>query len=118
MKKKERLVGLLKQLSAKVPRRMMAQVTARFQEIEKVMKVKTTCLEEVDEQRRCGRGCERNCGGRGVGGWGDKGMCRCGGMVVAVRDAQKANLGRHERCPHALGFQLNDSGCRYGAFPA
>lgn len=52
IKKKEKLVGLLKALCSRVPKKMMAAVSAKFQEIDKVLRVKTTCVEDVDEQRK------------------------------------------------------------------
>ncbi|KAJ9531689.1 hypothetical protein QJQ45_021839, partial [Haematococcus lacustris] len=52
LKKQEKVVSLLKALCARVPRKMMTAVTAKFVEIEKVLRAKTSCLEDVDEQRK------------------------------------------------------------------
>lgn len=45
-------MALLKALCARVPRKMMAGVTAKFVEIERVLRNKTNNLEDVDEQRK------------------------------------------------------------------
>eukprot|EP00798_Chlamydomonas_sp_ICE-L_P016862 gene16862-23130_t len=52
VKKKEKLVNLLVALCSKVPKRMMQALTAKFQEIDKALRVKTGNLEEVDETRK------------------------------------------------------------------
>ena len=43
---------MLKALSARVPKRMMAAVTSKFQEIERALRVKTNSIEDVDEMRK------------------------------------------------------------------
>ncbi|KXZ54227.1 hypothetical protein GPECTOR_5g319 [Gonium pectorale] len=52
VKKQEKLVSLLKLLAARVPRRAMAAVSAKFAEIDRTLKLKANNLEDVDEQRK------------------------------------------------------------------
>ncbi|MEW5308986.1 MAG: hypothetical protein WDW38_000903 [Sanguina aurantia] len=52
VRKKERLVGLLKGLAAKIPRKAMVGLSARFQEIDKALRSKSTCVEDVDSARK------------------------------------------------------------------
>jgi hypothetical protein len=52
VKKKASLVSTLKSLAARVPRQMMQGVSAKFAEIEKILKVKTVAIEDVDQQRK------------------------------------------------------------------
>lgn len=53
LRKKERLVGLLKGLMARVPRGMLAATGAKFGELERQLKTKPASIEDVDAQRRC-----------------------------------------------------------------
>jgi hypothetical protein len=52
LSKKEKLVGLLKALVARVPRSMMAATSAKFSELERQLKAKASSIEEVDQQRK------------------------------------------------------------------
>ncbi|WIA31960.1 hypothetical protein OEZ86_002815 [Tetradesmus obliquus] len=52
LRKKEKLVGMLKALVARVPRSMVAATSARFSELERQLKAKASSIEEVDQQRK------------------------------------------------------------------
>jgi hypothetical protein len=52
LRKKEKLVGMLKALVARVPRSMMAATSAKFSELERQLKAKASSIEEVDQQRK------------------------------------------------------------------
>jgi dynein heavy chain len=52
LKKKEKLVQQLKALAARVPRKALAAVGAKFAELERELRARPADLEQVDEQRR------------------------------------------------------------------
>jgi dynein heavy chain len=52
LRKKEKLVGMLKALVARVPRSMMAATSEKFSELERQLKAKANSIEEVDQQRK------------------------------------------------------------------
>lgn len=52
LKKQEKLVTLLKGLAARVPRKAIAAVSAKFAELDKQVKTKANTIEDVDNQRK------------------------------------------------------------------
>lgn len=52
LRKKEKLVGMLKSMMARVPRAMMASTSTKFSELERQVKAKATNIEGVDAQRK------------------------------------------------------------------
>ncbi|GAX80571.1 hypothetical protein CEUSTIGMA_g8008.t1 [Chlamydomonas eustigma] len=52
VKKKEKLVIMLKALCARIPRKMMQSADVKFKEIDRVLRMKPSCLEDVDEARK------------------------------------------------------------------
>eukprot|EP00878_Enallax_costatus_P016966 GHUV01017809.1.p1 GENE.GHUV01017809.1~~GHUV01017809.1.p1 ORF type:complete len:1283 (+),score=439.89 GHUV01017809.1:87-3935(+) len=52
LRKKEKLVGMLKAVVARVPRAMVSLTSAKFSELERQVKAKAVSIEEVDAQRK------------------------------------------------------------------
>eukprot|EP00879_Flechtneria_rotunda_P025821 GHRR01027470.1.p1 GENE.GHRR01027470.1~~GHRR01027470.1.p1 ORF type:complete len:267 (+),score=120.11 GHRR01027470.1:1103-1903(+) len=52
LRKKEKLVGLLKALAARIPRVLLAAASAKFSELERQLKAPANSIEEVDAQRK------------------------------------------------------------------
>lgn len=52
LRKKEKLVSMLRAVVARVPRAMMSASSAKFSELERQVKAKTTSVEDVDAQRK------------------------------------------------------------------